>query len=261
MSQKIWNFFNQNIISVVISSILVVTLPLIILRQPAEGKAEYIIVKTNGLVNVADSDIKNLKLIFKEKPVENLSQTDIQIFNKSGKPFRDVKITFELKPGIDGKIPILVSRSLVGPEGYSSEGIKLNKETKGKITYTVDWINNSKNPFEVLNKDFKARFIVAGKIAPEIKISASAEGLEIVSYDVNLMFWELFKLLLIPFLVYILGIVALGCYSRKLRSRKVQGLVRELIKISKDKDSSSLSSDQIQKVVEKALDIKFKKTE
>jgi hypothetical protein len=69
MNQNIKYFLRHPLVVAVATVILT----LIVSRQPATKKIEYIISKTNNLVNVSDSDVENLKLIFKGKSVENLS--------------------------------------------------------------------------------------------------------------------------------------------------------------------------------------------
>jgi hypothetical protein len=156
---------------------------------------------------------------------------------------------------------MLVSRSLVGPRGYSSEGIKLEKESQGRITYRVNWINTSDNPSDEFNKYFKASFIVAGKTAPEVKPTVDGEGLDISSYDFNLLTLQLTKWFILFLFIYILVLVfTFDYFGKRNKNRLTRNAVDKLTNLSQGKDASlSLVPDEIPEIVDTVLSVKLKK--
>jgi hypothetical protein len=239
-------------------------------RPSPIGKLEYISSSLNNLIQVSESRsdkfeprFNKFEMRFKGKLINELSQTDIQILNRTGKNYKNIQLTFELKPDFAGKVPILVSLpSIVGPRGYDSSLIKLQPiKSQGKFTYIIPAINTSDGILDGFNKYFKVSFITIGKTAPEVTPMIAEEGLDITKYDTNLLMFDLIKYLIIGFLIILFVIYLVNFFvNERIKNRLIRIGINKLNKLSQGENASlKLDSGQIPMIVETILNIKWKR--
>jgi hypothetical protein len=240
-------------------------------RPSPIGKLEYVSSSLNGLIQVLESKsdkfeprFNKFEMRFKGKSINELSQTDIQIFNRTGKNYKNIQLTFELKPDLAGKVPILVSLpSIVGPKGYDSSLIKLQPiKSQGRFTYIIPAINTSDNILDEFNKYFKISFIAIGNKAPEVmQPMIVEEGLEITKYDTNLLKFKLVQYSIVVLLIYFL-VASLASFfiDKRNKNRLIQSGVDKLNKLSQGENASlKLDPEQIPMIVETIINIKWKR--
>lgn len=225
-------------------------------------KLEFMLSNSNDFIQSLSSNADRLKMKYEGKTISQISQTDVQIFNRTGESHTDVELTFELQPDSSGKIPTLVnSPNLVGPGNYDNSKIQLEGKSNSKFTYKIHVVNTSANWADEFNKYFKISFIVIGKTAPEVKIKMAEKGLDIKKYDTNPLTFTLFNNFLYCTVVCCIFYVLLVIFARKRANKRfADQAVDKLRELSQGENASlHLDSTQIPAIVEIVLNPKMKK--
>lgn len=222
-------------------------------------KLEYLSQSSNDYILSSNADKLDMK--FNGKTINQLSKTDVQIFNRTGENYGDVELTFELQPDSSGKIPTLVnSPNLIGPDDYDNSKIQLKSKSYGKFTYFIHTINASSSWNDELYKYFKVSFVVIGKTAPMVKPKMAEKGLDITKYDTNPLTFTLFRNYLFGIVGFFIFHILISIFLKKrAEKRLVDQAVDKLRELSQGENASlRLEPTQIPDIVEIVLNPKRK---
>jgi hypothetical protein len=145
-------------------------------KQLLKGENEILYldygISTTSYIAKPNLEDKKLLILLDDKPISNLNQYNIDIFNLTEKNYSDVPIYIELKSKTGEDFNVIQS-SVVGesnlPESILSKDIKQPKQNN---IFKVGYIVHTANKGDIKNPIFKASFYYVGtnELIPKIYI-------------------------------------------------------------------------------------------
>jgi hypothetical protein len=207
--------FVPNLLLVIITGIITWGIAYYQYKQTTEKKYfEYYFDPNPNFLSKPNLSGKKVAFFMDEKPIENLSQLRVTIYNFSDKDFENIPIYFELS-NKNGDSIKLVNASAFREDGITDgikEKIEINPSNiKGAVKKRYDISNLSrKNEWKT---SFTIDFFFEGKSVPECKVytdqtNAEARKLDISKFDFSAWYESIY------FVVGCLLIIAIFAFYR-----------------------------------------------
>ncbi|HKR06447.1 MAG TPA: hypothetical protein VJY62_17570 [Bacteroidia bacterium] len=215
----------------------------------------------DNLVQVPENKLlKDIRISYQERSIENLTTANVSIFNFSNRDFENIPINITLKPANGDSLEIIRNNF----EGINAmpEDIEFRNEIKRPdnsriFQFNIKTANRSGRPdlFFSSNSVLKVSFLIIGSKKPNLEVSVNKAGLDVRPYLYkNYAPFSIFNILDSPlvlifvFILYVLFIILLARFSnfffkksiaKKLQIRK-DFLAGKLQNFNNIKDSKEL---------------------
>lgn len=165
----------------------------------SNSKIEYKDSVKEQYLNISNKAFNNLKVLYNDKKIDNLSIYQITIYNKTWNEYKDVNLYFTLKMKNGKKIPNIINKDFFAPTNQPS---KIGISEFIKVDANTYKVNLKVLKRTGTDKYYLGRIIFEGNKIPEITISTPLNiGLEVVEYS-YITEWTILIILIIGLILF-----------------------------------------------------------